>query len=711
MLFSRRTKTGKPYPHGATLTDGGVNFALYSEYATGVTVELFKRPEDHDAYETIEVKERDNFVWHTFVSGLKPGTLYGYRVDGPYRPELGHRFNPNKLLLDPYAKAINGKFKFTDDIFGYVVGSVGDDLTYSKTDDAGCVPKSVVAADRYNWRGDTHPNLPWNRTIIYETHVKGISKLNEEVPNSMRGTYKGLASDHIIQYLRDLGITAVELMPVHQKIDSRELLEKGLSNYWGYNSIGYFAPESTYSSSQTPGAQIIEFKNMVRKLHENNIEVILDVVYNHTGEGNHLGPTLSLKGVDNYTYYRVNPDNPRFYYDFTGTGNSLDARQAQVLQLIMDSLRYWVEEMHVDGFRFDLAATLARQLHDVYQLSAFFNIIHQDPVISKVKLIAEPWDLGEGGYQVGRFPLLWAEWNGKYRDRMRHYWRNDGNHLGLFATRIAGSPDLYEANGKKPHSSINYVTSHDGFTLHDIVSYEGKHNQANGESNRDGTDDNISANFGIEGDTDDERIIRQREKRKRNFLITLLTSQGAPMILGGDEIGRTQQGNNNAYCQDNETSWYDWSLDEKKEALLEFTKRIIQLRLKHHVLRRRNFFTGEIMPGTEVKDVTWIKPDGSEMTYDDWNKTTNDALGVHLSGAGADGTTISQESTEDDLLILFNPSNDSVEFSVPEYWWGQEILIDSIPENTYKFPIEMDWKQITLEPGSCAIIKEKQPPD
>lgn len=712
MEYTHGTRMGKAYPQGATATESGVNFAVYSEYATGVAIDLFKSPDDREAYETIEVHDKDNFVWHAFVSGLKPGTVYGYRVDGPYRPELGHRFNSNKLLIDPYAKAINGNIQFKDDIFGYVIGSVGEDLTYSKTDDAGLVPKSVVARNQFDWKGDVHPRLPWNRTIIYETHVKGISKLGKDIGDSLKGTYSGLASDHTIQYLKDLGISAVELLPVHQKVDSRELAEKGLTNYWGYNSIGYFAPESTYSSSQVPGAQIDEFRNMVRKLHENNIEVILDVVYNHTGEGNHLGPTLCLKGIDNYTYYRVNPEDPRFYYDFTGTGNSLDARQPQVLQLIMDSLRYWVDEMHVDGFRFDLAATLARQLHDVDQLSAFFNIIHQDPIISRVKLIAEPWDLGSGGYQVGQFPMLWAEWNGKYRDRMRHYWRNDGNHLGLFATRLSGSPDLYEPNGRKPHSSINYITSHDGFTLHDLVSYGNKHNEANGEDNRDGTDDNISDNFGVEGTTEDAGVIRQREKRKRNFLVTLLTSQGAPMILGGDEIGRTQQGNNNAYCQDSEISWYDWNLDDSKNAMLEFTRRMIRLRLRYHVLRRRNFFKGEIMPGTEIKDVVWMKPDGTEMSFEDWDKSTNDALTVLLSGAGIEETGYEgEEVCDDELLILFNPSNDPVEFTVPDYWAGQEILIDSIPENTYKFPIQLDSKQITLEAGSCAILTEKQPPD
>lgn len=710
MELTRSRKMSTTYPLGATLTDGGANFALYSEYATGVTLELYKKPDDSTPYESIEIHERYNYVWHTFVPGVKAGTIYGYRVNGPYKPELGHRFNPNKLLIDPYAKAISGKTKFTPDIFGYVVGDPGEDLSFSKTDDAGCVPKSVVMGTRFNWKGDTHPNMPWTKTVIYETHVKGISKLNDDVPNALRGTYRGFYSNYTIDYLKDLGVTAVELMPVHQKIDSGELSDKGLTNYWGYNSIGYFAPESTYSSNQAPGAQVNEFRRMVRKLHENNIEVLLDVVYNHTGEGNQLGPTLSLKGIDNYNYYRMTPGNFRYYYDFTGTGNSLDARQPQVLQLIMDSLRYWVEVMHVDGFRFDLASALARQLHDVYQLSAFFNIIHQDPVISRVKLIAEPWDLGQGGYQVGRFPLLWAEWNGKYRDRMRHYWRNDGNHLGQFATRFSGSPDLYESNGKRPHSSINYVTSHDGFTLHDLVTYSSKHNEANGEDNRDGTDDNISDNLGVEGETDDEKIIREREKRMRNILITLLTSQGAPMILGGDEIGRTQKGNNNAYCQDNETSWYHWDLNHRQRAMLEFTKRMISLRLKHQVLRRRNFFTGEIMPGTTIKDVSWMKPDGSEMSYQDWGNSPDDALSVLISGAGAEEPGEGSEDVDDDLLILFNPSSSDVTFSMPEYWWGQEIIIDSLPENTYKFPIKVDLNQITLEPGSCVVLKEKQIP-
>lgn len=703
-----RLKVGSPYPQGANMTPQGVNFAVFSEYATGVTLEFYRRSDDSTPYESVQLTEKDNYVWHALIPGVEIGTLYGYRVDGPYAPESGHRFNRNKLLLDPYARAINGQYTLNDDVFGYILGHKDLDLSFNSNDDAKYVPKSVVVGNNFDWKDDASPKLPWNRTIIYETHVRGITKLKGDIEENFRGTYKGLSSPSMISYLNDLGISAVELLPVHQKVGSKELSEKSLTNYWGYDTIGYFAPEASYSSDSRPGAQINEFKEMVRKFHENNIEVILDVVYNHTGEGNRLGPTLSFKGIDNYTYYRINPDNPRYYYDFTGTGNSLDARQPQVLQLIMDSLRYWVDEMHVDGFRFDLASALARQLHDVDQLSAFFNIIHQDPVISRVKLIAEPWDLGPGGYQVGQFPVLWAEWNGKYRDRMKHYWKNDSNHLGNFATRLSGSPDLYELNEKRPHASINYITSHDGFTLYDLVSYTSKHNEGNGENNSDGTNDNISDNFGIEGETDDAEIKKLRDKRIRNFFLTLLTSQGAPMILGGDEIGRTQKGNNNAYCQDNEISWYDWNLDQRKKSLLEFTKRMIGIRMRYHVLRRRNFFRGVLMPGTDRKDVMWLKPDGNEMKVEDWDESKNDAIAVLLSGGGIEETGYEEEEiTEEDLLILFNPSSEPIEFTVPEYWQGQEILIDTIPENGTKYPIRMDWKKITIESGSSAIIRGK----
>ena len=703
-------KIGFPYPQGATYDGSGTNFAVYSDNASLVEIELFRRAKDSSPYEVIRLKERDNFVWHGYVSGLPPGTLYGLRADGPYEPGKGLRFNRNKLLIDPYAKAITSNITWDRSIFGYDVDSPEKDLSFSSEDDAGFMPKCIVASPDYDWKGDRHPKLPWNRTIIYETHVKGITRTRSDVEPKERGTYRGLSSPGMISYLKDLGITAVELMPVHHKVESKNLVDKGLHNYWGYDTIGYFAPDSRYSTVGLPGSQITEFKDMVRVLHENNIEVILDVVYNHTGEGNHLGPTLSFRGLDNSIYYRLSMENLRFYNDFTGTGNSLDARQPQVLQLIMDSLRYWILEMHVDGFRFDLAAALARQLHDVDQLSAFFNIIHQDPVISRVKLIAEPWDVGPGGYQVGQFPTLWAEWNGKYRNRVRRYWKERGTGMGEFATRLSGSPDLYVTNGRRPHASINYVTSHDGFTMYDLVSYSVKHNEANLENNMDGMNENFSENFGVEGETDDPKIIRERNKRMRSMMITLLTSQGAPMILGGDEICRTQKGNNNTYCQDSEINWYDWNLTPAKKDMLDFTKKLIQIRLRYHVLRRRNFFHGKIMSenGT-IKDVAWIAPDGHELTEDDWhNNSTGGSLAVLLSGAGIEGTGYDEKIMEDDLLLLFNPTYSAVEFKVPVTWKGQEVLIDSIPENLQRYPISMDWKVITLEAGSSAIVKEKK---
>lgn len=701
---------GKPYPQGATFQGNGVNFAIYSENATAVDIDLFRSEKDHSPYETIRLKEKDNFVWHGFVSGLVPGTLYGLRVDGPYRPDQGLRFNRNKLLIDPFAKAITGPIRWDNSIFGYKIDSMEQDLSFNPEDDAGFMPKSVVAGMNYDWNGDVPPNLPWNRTVIYETHVKGISKLREDVEPMHRGTYSGLSSPPMIGYLKDLGVTAVELLPIHHKVESKNLAERGLGNYWGYDTIGYFAPDSRYSSSDRIGSQITEFKNMVRTLHENNIEVILDVVYNHTGEGNHLGPTLSFRGIDNSNYYRLSLENPRFYNDFTGTGNSLDARQPQVLQLIMDSLRYWVLEMHVDGFRFDLAATLARQLHDVDQLSAFFNIIHQDPVISRVKLIAEPWDVGPGGYQVGQFPPLWAEWNGKYRNTARQYWKDRGKGIDDFATRISGSPDLYEANGRRPHASINYITSHDGFTLYDLVSYNERHNEANGENNMDGMNENYSENFGVEGDTEDLSIMDRRMRRMRSLMLTLLTSQGAPMILGGDEICRTQKGNNNAYCQDNEVSWYDWNLNSSKRSMLEFTKRLIGIRMKYHALRRRNFFHGKIMgQNGATRDVMWLKPDGKELSIDDWqSNSTGGALAVLLLGNGIEETGMDEDILGDDLLLLFNPTDRDVEFTLPPNWKGQEILIDSMPGNDGRYPISMEWKALTIEAGCAAIVKEKR---
>ena len=699
-------KAGNSYIQGATVEESGTNFAIFSENGTAVDLEIYNHKDDGDPKEVISLKERDGFVWHVFVSGIGPGTLYGYRVDGPYKPEEGHRFNRNKLLIDPYAKAVSNPVRWNKDIFAYNMDDPGADLSFNANDDAEYVPKSVVMSDNFDWRGVTSPHYPWNKTVIYETHVKGFTMAREDIDERIRGTYLGISSPKMVRYLKDLGITAVELMPVHHKIDSDYLINKGLSNYWGYNTIGYLAPDIRYASSDVPGEQINEFKNMVKTLHENRIEVILDVVYNHTGEGNHLGPTLSFRGIDNAIYYRLDGSNPRYYDDVTGTGNSLDAGHPQVLRLIMDSLRYWVNEMHVDGFRFDLASALARQLYDVDRLSAFFDIIYQDPVISKVKLIAEPWDIGPGGYQVGGFPSLWAEWNGKYRDSMRKFWKDRGNIIGEFATRISGSPDLYESNGRRPHSSINYITSHDGFTMYDLVSYNSKHNEANGEDNKDGTDDNISENFGIEGDTEDQNILRQREKRIRNFFITLLTSQGSPMILGGDEIMRTQKGNNNAYCQDNEISWYNWKLDQKRLDLYDFVKNLIEIKMKFHVLRRKNFFQGTVMPGTNTKDVTWVKSDGSEMGMDDWNSGNVRGLGVILSSAGIEEANNGDDIANNNLMLLFNPTDEEVEFTVPDNWQNSDILIDSIPEHKGIFPLRINTHKIKMEKGSAAILME-----
>ncbi len=703
-----KTTLGRPYPQGVTLENGGANFALYSENATAVTLELYDRYDSGSPSEQIELRERDGFVWHIHVSGIEPGNLYGFRVDGPYNPSAGHRFNRNKLLMDPYARAISGVIEWNNDIFGYNLGDADADISFNGNDDARYVPKSVVSDNGFDWKGTKNPRLPWNRTVIYETHVKGVTTLRRDIEQKWRGTYRGLASPQMIGYFRDLGISAVELMPVHHRVDSRHLADAGLVNYWGYNTIGFFAPDIRYAGTDVPGGQIREFKEMVRSLHENNIEVILDVVYNHTAEGNHLGPTLSFRGIDNAVYYRLDPREPRYYADFTGTGNSLNVRHPQTLQLIMDSLRYWILEMHVDGFRFDLASTLARELYDVERLSSFFDVIHQDPVISRVKLIAEPWDVGPGGYQVGRFPILWAEWNGKYRDAVRHYWKHDVHNLGEFATRISGSQDLYGIDGRRPNASINYVTSHDGFTLLDMVSYARKHNEANMEDSRDGTDDNISENFGVEGATDNRRINELRMRRVRSFLITLLTSQGVPMILGGDEIGRTQLGNNNAYCQDNDVSWYGWELDERRRKLLEFTRRMIHIRLRYHVLRRRKFFMGAPLPGTQVKDIIWMKPDGSEILSEEWGNGTA-ALAALLYGKGMEDIGYrGEEVLEDDLMLLFNPERVPVEFTIPADWSSQEVLIDSEESNQHRYPIPMDWKKLTVEAGGAAILRGRR---
>jgi len=597
-----KTWLGYPYPLGATWLGNGVNFALFSEHATSVDLCLFDSMEAREENIRIPVTEHTDQVWHIFLPEAQPGQIYGYRVSGPYEPKIGMRFNSSKLLLDPYAKAIAGRVEWGDEMFGYVVGDEKEDLTRDFRDDAWGMPKAVVIDNAFNWDGDRKLGRPLAESIIYEVHVKGFTKLCPSVPPELRGTYAGLGSTWAIDYFKHLGVTAVELLPVHAHIDDKALVDRGLTNYWGYNTIGFFAPEAKYSGSGDRGGQVNEFKTMVRNLHAAGIEVILDVVYNHTAEGNHLGATLAFRGIDNIASYRLQTENPRFYLDFTGTGNTFNLLQPRTLQLVMDSLRYWVLEMHVDGFRFDLASTLARDAVGVNKLHAFFEIIHQDPVLSQVKLIAEPWDVGEGGYQVGNFPVLWAEWNGKYRDAIRSFWKGDEGKIGEVAYRLTGSPDLYQHDGKRPYASINFVTSHDGFTLTDLVSYNEKHNEANGEKNHDGDDNNLSWNHGVEGPTEDPKINELRERQRRNFLTTLLISQGVPMLLGGDEFGRTQNGNNNAYCQDNELSWFHWEKrDEKQNGLLEFTRRLIQLRHHHPVFRRPKFFQGRRIRGSERK--------------------------------------------------------------------------------------------------------------
>ncbi|MDY7013942.1 MAG: glycogen debranching protein GlgX, partial [Cyanobacteriota bacterium] len=603
---------GKPYPLGASWDGGGTNFALFSEHATAVELCLF----DETGWETrLSLNETYNFIWHGYLPDIHPGQQYGFRVHGPYTPEEGHRFNPNKLLIDPYAKAIAGDVLHGRAIFGYSWKDENEDLSFSNLDNSHLVPKGIVMDESFDWKGDRHPQNPWHKTVIYETNVKGFTKLHPVIPEKLRGTYAGLAHPAAIAHLKSLNITAVELLPVHHFIACPGFLEaKGLRNYWGYDSIGYFAPYSGYSASGDRGEQVREFKEMVRSLHAHGIEVIIDVVYNHTGEGNRMGPTLSFRGIDNASYYRLLEDDRRHYADFSGCGNALNIRHPQVLKLIMDSLRYWVLEMHVDGFRFDLATVLARETDRVDTFAAFFNIIHQDPVLCNVKLIAEPWDIAEGGYQVGKFPLLWSEWNGRYRDTMRDFWRGIDETLAEFAYRFTGSSDLYEMTGRRPHASINFITAHDGFTLHDLVSYNEKHNEANGEESRDGENHNRSWNCGEEGETDDPEILALRERQKRNLLTTLMLSQGVPMLLAGDEMGRSQQGNNNAYCQDNQLSWLDWELREENAQFLEFTRNLTQFLRDHPVFRRRRWFQGRAIYGSGISDLAWFNPDGGEMT-------------------------------------------------------------------------------------------------
>ena len=657
---------GAPYPLGATWDGVGVNFALFSAHATKVELCLFDSATATRESHRVTLPEQTDMVWHGYMPDVRPGQLYGYRVHGPYDPQAGHRFNPNKVVMDPYAKAVGRTVRWGQyEMFGFKVGDPTGDLSFDDRDNAAFAPMGTVIDSMFTWGDDRPPRTPWNRTIIYEMHVRGFTMRHPRVPELLRGTYEALTTDEALDHLVSLGVTAVELMPVHHFLNDQHLVERGLTNYWGYNTFCYFAPEIRYAAAgHTGDATVREFKRMVRALHSAGLEVILDVVYNHTAEGNQLGPTISLRGIDNAAYYRLVHDNPRFYLDFTGTGNTLNMRSPRVLQLIMDSLRYWVLEMHVDGFRFDLASTLARELYEVDRLGAFLDIIHQDPVISQVKLIAEPWDLGEGGYQVGNFPVLWTEWNGKYRDSVRRFWRGDDGVVSEFATRLAGSNDLYEMSGRRPYASINFVTSHDGFTMHDLVSYNDKHNEANGEENRDGENHNLSWNCGVEGPTTDPAILALRGQQKRNLMATLLLSAGVPMLSGGDEMCRTQRGNNNAYCQDNEISWTNWELGPDEEAFLDFTRRLIHLRQSEPVLQRRRFFQGRAIRG--VKDIMWVDPSGNEMTDDSWNSPLIRSLGVVYAGDGTgEVDERGQSITGGTLLVLMNAHQEVVLFKLP----------------------------------------------
>jgi isoamylase len=681
--MTRRIFPGKPFPLGATWDGDGVNFAIFSENATAVELCLFNNDQNNIESETVKITEHSEGIWHCYLPGLQPGQLYAYRVHGPYEPGEGHRFNNNKLLIDPYAKSIFGKIKWEKSLYGYEIGNENEDLSYSSSNSAPYIPKCVVVDNSFDWDGDVPLRIPLHKTIIYELHVRGFTRLHTDIPESIKGTYATIAHPVSIKYLQELGITAIELMPVHFFINDHYLQEKGLSNYWGYNTIGFFSPHNEYSLSDNPGEIVREFKTMVKELHKAGIEVIMDVVYNHTAEGNEKGPTLSFKGIDNSYYYRL-ADDKRCYFDYTGTGNTLNANHPAVLRLIMDSLRYWILEMHVDGFRFDLASTLARELHEVDKLSSFFDIIHQDPVISQVKLIAEPWDVGEGGYQVGNFPPGWSEWNGKYRDCIRDYWRGEDSLIGEFANRFTGSSDLYQGDGRRPTASINFITAHDGFTLADLVSYNEKHNEANGEDNNDGESHNRSWNCGVEGDTNDKEINKLRDQQKRNFLATLFLSQGVPMIVMGDEIGRTQKGNNNAYCQDNEISWMNWQNADHE--LLNFVKRLIWLKRNHPVFSRRRWFQGLPIRGV-IEDISWFNPDGSEMTEENWNHTFAKSLAVFLNGHGIPSLDEKGDRILDDnFYIIFNAHHESIQYSLPDEKYGRKwirILDTFIPNSEH----------------------------
>jgi glycogen operon protein len=696
---------GTPYPLGSTYDGTGTNFALFSEVAERVELCLF----DEVGMETrIDLPEVDAFVWHGYLPNIGPGQRYGFRVHGPYDPKNGHRCNPSKLLLDPYSKAIDGDIDWAQACFSY---TWGDEESFNEEDSAPHMSKSVVISPFFDWDNDRPPRRPYNETVIYEAHVKGVTQTHPGIPEEIRGTYAALAHPVMIEHYKKIGVTAIELMPVHQFVHDSHLAERGQRNYWGYNTIGFFAPHNGYASAGQRGQQVQEFKAMVKALHEAGLEVILDVVYNHTAEGNQLGPTLSFRGIDNASYYRLVDGDKEHYYDTTGTGNTLLMRHPHVLQLIMDSLRYWVMEMHVDGFRFDLASSLARQFHEVDRLSAFFDLVQQDPVVSQVKLIAEPWDIGEGGYNVGQFPPLWTEWNGKYRDTVRDYWRGEGAALAEFASRLTGSSDLYEQDGRRPVASINFVTAHDGFTLHDLVSYNEKHNDANGEGGNDGESHNRSWNSGAEGDTDDLEIIALREQQKRNFLTTLFVSQGVPMLLHGDELGRTQQGNNNVYGQDNELAWIDWERAKDYEVLIEFTARLTKLRAEHPVFRRRRFFRGRPVAGHTIDDIGWFTPDGEPMSDEDWDSGFAKSVSVFLNGEGIrEPDARGERVTDDSFFLLFNGHHEAIDFTLPDLGAGErwEVVIDTAAPLLHEVEVQTvkTAEKVGIEARSVQILRK-----
>ena len=699
------------YPLGASYDGAGVNFALYSQVAQKVELCLF---DEHDAETRIEMTEQNSYVWHNYIPGLQPGQRYGYRVYGPYDPMHGLRCNPNKLLLDPYAKAIEGNIDGDESLFSYWFKSPDDTSAMNDLDSAAHTMKSAVINPYFDWGNDQHPYISYHDSVIYEAHVRGMTNLNMDVPPDIRGTYAGLAYPSVIEYLKKLGVTAIELMPIHQFVNDSFLQEKGLSNYWGYNTIGFFAPHNAYSSAGERGQQVNEFKSMVKAYHQAGMEVILDVVYNHTAEGNHMGPTLSFKGIDNASYYRLVEGDQQHYFDTTGTGNSLLMRSPHALQLITDSLRYWVTEMHVDGFRFDLAATLARQFQEVDKLSAFFDIVEQDPIISRVKLIAEPWDLGSGGYQVGGFPSSWSEWNGRYRDTVRDFWRSQPSTLPEFASRLMGSSDLYQVNGRRPVASVNFITAHDGFTMNDLVSYNEKHNEANGEGNRDGESNNRSWNCGVEGPTNIPDVNDLRQRQMRNMFATLLFSQGIPMICGGDEVARTQQGNNNAYCQDNEISWTNWHLDKGRKELLAFVSKLIHLRLDHPVLHRRRFFTGR-EPGDDsnmIPQVEWFDHTGSIMDMDDWQNTHAFSMMIYLNGSDIPEVDwYGNRMVDNDFILIFNAHYEPIMFTLPDERYGRkwQLVVDTHNPNGPELSYEAGFMITAQSRSFLMLMSDKKP--